>query len=383
MLNKFKAILKIKFSYKAPTKTDILIFDNTSSKNLYEEIKFDKIKIGTCFNRLEELNLNILFKTLFKKKISYQSYLIEYIRSVKPKIVVTFIDNNLFFYKLKKEFPNTKFVSIQNGYRFLNDEMLSVLFSLGHKVTKSIYSSDYYLVFNNQMKKLMEKYINTKCIVIGSLRNNKIDLVKFDPNPKESIGFISRFTPAILRSTINKNIKDKDYIVHKFSSELLCNVARYCQKYNKKLMILTSRKNFIDDEKKYYKKILTDHKYEFLTKENEFDSYKNLLQVDLAISPSSTLGSEGLGRGMKVISFSEDKILGSNFGWPFLDDLQGSFFSNNYQYSNVEKMINYVLNLNNEEWNQLLTQYQDYTCHFDYQNKKLKKIISDLLIKEK
>ena len=86
---------------------------------------------------------------------------------------------------------------------------------------------------------------------------------------------------------------------------------------------------------------------------------------------------------MKVISFSEDKILGSNFGWPFLDDLQGSFFSNNYQYSNVEKMINYVLNLNNEEWNQLLTQYQDYTCHFDYQNKKLKKIISDLLIKEK
>ena len=168
MLKKFQAILKTKFNYKAPTKTDILIFDNTSSKNVYEEIKFDKIKIGICFNRLEELNLNILCKTLFKKKISYQSYLIEYIRSVKPKIVVTFIDNNLFFYKLKKKFPSTKFVSIQNGYRFLNDEMLSVLCGLGDKVTKNIYSSDYYLVFNKQMKKLMEKYINTKCIVTGS-----------------------------------------------------------------------------------------------------------------------------------------------------------------------------------------------------------------------
>ena len=46
-------------------------------------------------------------------------------------------------------------------------------------------------------------------------------------------------------------------------------------------------------------------------------------------------------------------------------------------------MISYVLNLNTEDWNGFLTKYQDYTCHFDYQNKKFKKLISDILNEEK
>ena len=62
-----------------------------------------------------------------------------------------------------------------------------------------------------------------------------------------------------------------------------------------------------------------------MLKENELDSYRNLSKVDLLISPSSTLGSEALGRGYKVIYFSEDKILGSNLGWPFIKELQGPF----------------------------------------------------------
>ena len=45
------------------------------------------------------------------------NYYIEYIKICNPKILITFIDNNLIFYKLKKYFPNIYFISVQNGIR--------------------------------------------------------------------------------------------------------------------------------------------------------------------------------------------------------------------------------------------------------------------------
>ena len=135
----------------------------------------------------------------------------------------------------------------------------------------------------------------------------------------------------------------------------------------------------LEQEKKYYEKILQNYQYEYLIKENELDSYHNLLKVDILISPSSTLGSEALGRGLKVLSFSEDKILGSNFGWPFIQNLQGPFFSNNYEYANLYKMLNYIEKLSFEKWKELLDNYSDYTCFFDYDNKMIKNLIKKIL----
>ena len=89
-----------------------------------------------------------------------------------------------------------------------------------------------------QIKKIMQKYITADYIVSGSLRNNKLPMKEPDYSSTGSIGFISRFTPAILKSLDEKNDNNPDYIVHKFSSKLLCNTAEYCRKFNKKLMIL-------------------------------------------------------------------------------------------------------------------------------------------------
>ena len=102
--------------------------------------------------------------------LSYKSYLINYIKLVDPVLVITFIDNQLFFYNLKEKFPKIKFVSIQNGVRFLNDEMLKTLHNV--KNSKKKYKSDLYFVFSKHVKKIMEKYIDTKCIVVGSVKNN-------------------------------------------------------------------------------------------------------------------------------------------------------------------------------------------------------------------
>lgn len=377
MIKKIRLIFKAKIFIWKPKKTDILIFDRTGYETLIDTINLNEEQISCCTTRLEEFNLYVLIKTIFSRKLSYKSYLKQYIKLINPKIVLTFIDNNLFFYLLKKDFPNIKFISIQNGYRFLNDEMLSTLHKC--KTKKDYFSSDFYFVFNKQLKKIIEKFIDTNCIVAGSLKNNKLLIKKLNSNFTENIGFISRFTPAILKSVSEKNEKNPDYIVHKFSSKLLLNTAEYCKKNNKKLKILTTKPHLFNEEKNYYKNILQDYQYEYFIKENTYDSYYNLFKVDILISPSSTLGSEALGRGLKVLNFSEDKILGSNFGWPFIKDLQGPFFSNNFEYSNLERMINYITNLSVEDWKKLLNEYSDYTCFFDDDNKTLKSLIGKIL----
>jgi len=378
MIKKIILILKAKIFIGRPKKVDILVFDQTGYKTLIDTINLNEQQTSYCSTRLEDFNLYVLIKTILNRNFSYKSYLKQYIKLTNPKIVLTFIDNNLFFYLLKKDFPNIKFISIQNGYRFLNDEMLSTLHK--NEIEKKYYSSDFYFVFNNQLKKIIEKFIDTECIVAGSLKNNKVFIKEFNKSFTGNIGFISRFTLAILRSVNEKNEKNPDYIVHKFSTKLLLNTAEYCKKNKKKLMILTTKPNLLEEEKKYYNEILQNYEFEFLIKEKEYDSYHNLFKVDILISPSSTLGSEALGRGLKVLYFSEDKILGSNFGWPFIKNLQGPFFSNNFEYSNLEKMINYINNLSIDDWKKLLTKYSDNTCFFDNDNRTLKSLIKKILI---
>lgn len=377
MLKTIKLFSKTKFFFQKPKKNEILIFDQTHLEFFKNALNLDKEKVSHLSTRFEDFNLNVFFKIILNRKISYKSYLKQYIKLVDPKIILTFIDNNLFFYQLKKDFPNIKFISVQNGYRFLNDEMLSTL--INNKVEKNHYSSDYYFVFNKQMKKLMEQYIKTECIVAGSLRNNMLFIKNPNNNLQGNVGFISRFTPSIAESLNEKNEKNPHYLVHKFSSKLLCNTAEHCKRNNKKLFILTTRASLLKEEKKYYEKILKNYQYNYLIKENQLDSYYNLFKVDVLISPSSTLGSEALGRGLKVLSFSEDKILGSNFGWPFIENLQGPFFSNNYEYENVDKMISYIEKLSFKNWRELLNDYSDYTCFFNYDNKMIKNLIKKIL----
>ena len=377
MLKKIRLILKTKFFFRKPRKREILIFDQTHLEFFKNALNLNEERVDHLSTRLEDFNLNVLFRIIFNRKISYRSYFKQYIKLVDPKIVLTFIDTNLFFYQLKKDFPNIKFISVQNGYRFLNDEMLSTL--VNKKVEKNYYSSDYYFVFNKQMKKLMEQYIKTECIVAGSLRNNMLDIKNPNNNLLGNVGFISRFTMPIAESVNEKNEKNPNYVVHKFSSKLLCNTAEYCKRNNKKLIILTAKPSLLNEEKKYYEKILKNYQYDYFIKENQLDSYYNLFKVDVLISPSSTLGSEALGRGLKVLSFSEGKILGSNFGWPFIENLQGPFFSNNYEYENVDKMISYIEKLSFESWRELLNNYSDYTCFFNYDNKMIKNLIKKIL----
>ena len=90
---------KTKFQLFPPYKKKILIFDY----NLYYKYKileFFKTEHEILFTRFEKINIFILIKSFLKLKFSYFDYLQTYIDYVNPKLLITFNDNNLKFYKL-------------------------------------------------------------------------------------------------------------------------------------------------------------------------------------------------------------------------------------------------------------------------------------------
>ena len=119
-VKKISKFLKANIYFKKPIKRDIVIFDKVGAEIIQYYLK-EKATILEV--RLESINIFILFKTIFnfkKDKSILQNYIYNFINYINPKIVITHVDNNEFFFKLKKNFPKIKFIAIQNDSSLAN-----------------------------------------------------------------------------------------------------------------------------------------------------------------------------------------------------------------------------------------------------------------------
>ena len=108
---KFKSCRIIIF--KLPAKKDFLLYGDIHVSLYRKYLDFTLLN-----THKKKIYLFLVLKLLVKfKKINFENYSIEFISYSKPKCVLTFMDNNLNFYKLKNIFPQIKFVAIQNAPR--------------------------------------------------------------------------------------------------------------------------------------------------------------------------------------------------------------------------------------------------------------------------
>ena len=117
ILKLIKIFSKAKFSIKKPKKKKFLIYDISGSSEILKYLpKNDTFVLSV---RGEVINLRIFLLSIlkFKFKWKFSQYLVFFIEKVNPNIIITFIDNNPEFYKLKKFFQDKKTIFIQNGIR--------------------------------------------------------------------------------------------------------------------------------------------------------------------------------------------------------------------------------------------------------------------------
>jgi len=373
-----------KITFLKPKKKNILIFDKVGSETIEKSI-FNKKNFDILCSRYEELNLYILLKFIFliivksKKKFSYLGYLDIYIKTVKPKLVISLIDNNPMFFKLKNINPNIYFVCIQNGVSSSQIEI--------SKFPKI--KIDLFLCFSKYYAAYYKKYFAKKTEVIGSSKLNYFlkFIKKIRKYKTKNIVFISQFTKFDSWIIFGKKISKSLHFYPE--KKVLPVIFRYCVKKKIKLIItFRSRtlKNRILEEKNFYINILrneidkTNIKYlSFVTSSDTYASYKTIAKSHLAVCIDSALGKEAMAIN-KVIHFPmRSKFMGKTvkFGWPKKLPSLGFFWLNYFSKNKIENILNKNYEMSQELWfRKLKKQNFDLLIFKDPDNLKLKSIIN-------
>ena len=361
-----KLILNRNIIFYPPKKTNILLFDT----NLQESInKFYNGDFEVLHVRYEKINFFILFSAIIKfgfKNLS-TNYILTFIRSVNPKVLLTFNDLNPKFYLIKRKIdPKITTIALQQSFRDKND------FN-NFKLKKNFYNVDYLFVFSNFFKNYYVKKISAKKIIIsGSFINNFYSIRR---KKNSNILFISQY---------KEYLNDIKYYNHE--KKLLKFLVEYSKKnkINYKVNIRLQTSNNKNDKlnKKISKKIYIN-KFEFLKKNDVIISnnayqtqkknttYDYLNNFNNIITIDSSIGLEALARRQKIISFP----LNPNFG-----SKKDFFLSKKLNYKNFCFLLNLIISMKEDDFHKK-SKKSKLMISFDKDNKHLKNLILRLLNK--
>ena len=365
--------LKKNFSFKIPLQSSILLYGKNSK--IFEK-KIKKNNISNLILDRSEINLFIFILTLFTGKISFINYAKIFIKVINPKIIITFNDNDINFYKLKHFHPSKCFIAVQNGYRFRRRDFFDDLIEAKKK--KFLLKIDYYLCFNNFYAKYCKKFIQFNSILHGSYRNNLVKIKKIKKLKKDLL-FISQYYP------VTDSI-DEHSAFYSQEKKLLPILGEYCHenKLNLIIMLRNGKKNLkkYNDEMNFYNSFLKG-KFKGVKENNSYnfiDKYENILTID------STLGYEALTRNKKVFFFHNrcvkfnSRYYKEPFGWPKPMD------TNNFSINKIDKKIIFKfldknLSLDYKKWSKINNKYFYSLISYNYKNTLMLKLINDYLSK--
>lgn len=309
--------------------------------------------------------------------------MINYIKILDAKIIISFYDNYINFYKLKKYFKNRKFISIQNGYRGGPNDFF---YTLKKEKKKLFLSADYIFTFNKIIGKEYNKYIKSNIISAGSFRNNffKKSNKKIKNN---SILYISSYTPYDKNSFFSNSKNNLISWNHFFKSDeyIFQTLNNYCLKNSIKLSILLKT----DDirEKVFYQNLIKNS-VNFIEKKSSFSSYIKINKFKYFVGTENTLSYEILARRKRIVIFATrkkilkkfDKFIDSelNFYWPGIMKETGKYWTHSLSKKKFEKVLDYLLLASDKEWQQELNKIdKNYKIDFDFNNLKFKSILQN------
>jgi len=314
-------IFNKKLIFKNPPSTQIVIFDETNNhfinelifkgsslftytmnpENIYITFSmiyyFIKSLITFNFNSIKKRKrkLRALFSELFRH------YRLAFFHFMKPKVVITFIDNSEPYHWLCKKYKTTNFFAIQNGVR--------LVFHL-NKGPKHYHM--HYFCFGDYEKDLFNKFNHKveQYIPVGSL------LAGYYMSTSSSSSQI-KYDICVFSSIIHKNYFDpqlKDF----WESYKLMNkyLARYITEYEIKFAIATRNKFNTDlpapgypGEEAYYRNIYGNNVKLIQRDDSNFISYQTWNESDIVIGSATTTVREAFGWGKKVCycDFTETK----------------------------------------------------------------------------
>ncbi len=361
-------LIKFIFSKKIirkPPKKKFLIIDSLNS-DIFKTC-LDLNHTHFLETRYESINLFVLFNVFLKRKFSFNSYIEQYVDFVNPEYIISFVDNNIFYYHLKKIFPEKKIIIIQNGVR------TQYFFEELSKFSKL--KVNYLLTFSDFYSEKYNKSIEGKCISIGSFKNNLYE--KKSEKKNNVISYISSGPSSKSNMVIYKkmNLKNSKYFLPE--EKLLPLLSNYCDEKKLTLQIILRSKNEkkIDYEKNFYRKILGSKKFIF-AETREKDKVYRLSDVSLlTICIYSAFGLEALSRGNKTVILNlRDQVANIKSLKLFWSSIKirdkGLFWTDEINEKEIFTILDNTISCSNEIWKNSVSAFMPHLINYDKNNKK-------------
>ena len=283
-------------------KYDIVIIDHVGSEWLEycipEECTYFTIKIRSTIPYIKSFSfLYNLFRVRGKEaRLASITLLSAIILELKPKVVITFIDNNSFMGVLQTLFPEILVVSVQNGIRFNdpNFESRGKYFSFPH-----------YFGFGNHEFNMMKsknasvkKYYSKGSLKMGAFLSHLYTPLVQSNNIK-TICLISQYKGLYSNSS--------DLSTTKFVSTLekICSfLSEFSQNNNVNISIAMRceiNSEAYEYELKFYKDFFGSNAEYFANDRLNMSSYQLGMDAELIVGFHSTLLFELFGVGKKVL----------------------------------------------------------------------------------
>jgi len=383
-LSKFQAFYQIFIKptkiWRIPKKSEILIYDACGAENFSPYLSEYDVEIIHVRNELVNLPC-LLFSILTWDfwRGRRQAYTDTYIRLVAPKIILTFIDNSIAFYTISERFPNIMTMFFQNGTR---SELGDVF---DHLIKSDHYHVDYMLVHGNAIGTYYQKFISGQIYVAGSLINNQIK--KNNGISDGSVLFISQYRvhqkdnePIWISSGGVKILWNQFYAIDIL---VLNYLNKYCIRNNKLLRICGMESIEDRNEKDFYSNILTEAYWEYMPRYDRYNSYKLLDLAEIVITIDSTLGYESFARGNKTAFFScrgnYTYTNSKKFGWPAGLPENGPFWTNEPKEEEFCRVMDYLLTVSAEDWENTRQNYAGEIMEFDSGNTRFIELLDQIL----
>ena len=377
----YKVFIAPPKEWRLPRKCEVLIYDVCGAEVL--EPYLSKYLTTKMALRGESINVPCIVHAIFRLKFwkgdPRGAYIESFVKLASPKVVVTFIDNDEYFYSISRIFSNVKSIFLQNGSRGESGDVFSRL------IKSDKYHVDYMLVHGSAIGHHYSKYLSGQFLPIGSLKNNAVipeNIVDLD-----TVLFVSQLNSSPLNSDVFYFEYDGTPVYYNqfYAAEIkvLKFLDKWCAENSKQLRICGREQHDYEAEKQFYTDQLTQCIWEYIPRVGHFSSYKLVDNAEIVVFIDSTVGYESIGRGKKTAAFTcrGQSIFSNaaNFGWPLNLPNNGPFWTNTQDEAEFQRVMDYLNSVDDESWEQTRLSFASELIEFNPGNTHFIQLLDHLL----
>ena len=390
LIRRIQRLSTRKIVWSRPRRQPVLLIDPSGSEILSQFIAIENIEILD----FGETNIWVFARTILKGQLSTTAYAVSYVETTRPKVVMTFIDNDVNFYKLKNMCPKTKFIAIQNGIRanYSGSPSLGFFDQLTIAHSETALSSDYYCALGDASSQQLTPFIQTKVVTVGSLKNNLFISSKNEHNLVGDVVLISQYPPFPTNEVGRRIYFGNRFIpladFYRIESTVAKLVAQYCASNRLSFTVCGKRDNTNADEYKFFEESIGSLPWSFKSRSSTYSTYEIADSAKVIVSVDSTVGQEFFARGKRVAFMSGRtqaadpvglaEVRDTNFGYPLDLSPTGKFWTNQATPTELTRILDYLRAVTDEEWAAEIAPYNESLMAYQPGNPVFKKLLLDL-----